>query len=164
MGLGTGKLAVLALACLVAAGSFGAAIGEALDGSGSARALDTIELRKDDDGGDVLVDDGTDDDPDGDGTRGADGTRGGVDTGGNGHTVGDGDSTRGDDGTRGGDNTGDGDRTRGNDGTRGGNNTGDGDRTRGNDGTRGGDNSYVAPAPAPNYGGGYSDSGGGTDG
>jgi hypothetical protein len=34
---------------------------------------------------------------------------------------------------------------------------------RGNDATAGGDNSYVAPAPAPNYGGGggWSDDGGG---
>src|ERR687892_516412 len=136
MGLGTGRLIVFMLACLVAAGGMGAAIGEAVGGSDSAKALDSIELRKDD-RGDEFVDDDVGDDPDGDGTRGADGTRGGVDTGGNGHTVGDGDATWGDDGTRGGGN-GDGDLTRGDDGTAGGANTGDGDRTRGDDGTRGG--------------------------
>jgi hypothetical protein len=92
MGIGIGRLAVIVLACLVAAGGIGAAIGEAVGGSDSARALESIELRKDD-RGDELVDDDGGDDPDGDGTRGADGTRGGVDTGGNGHTVGDGDAT-----------------------------------------------------------------------
>ncbi len=56
---------------------------------------------------------------------------------------------------------GDGDDTKGDDGTGGGDNTGDGDWTGGNDGTGGGDNSYVAPAPAPAYGGGGDDSGGG---
>lgn len=140
MGLGAGRLAVFLLACLLAAGGIGAAIGEALSGTESARALDSIELRKDDQREEIADEDAGD--PDGDGTRG-------------------------DDGTRGGSNTGDGDRTRGNDGTRGGNNTGDGDWTAGNDGTGGGDNSYVAPAPAPDYGGGgggYSDDGGGTDG
>jgi hypothetical protein len=66
--------------------------------------------------------------------------------------VGDGDATRGDDGTGGRPPTG----------------GGDGDRTRGDDGTGGGDNSYIAPAPAPDYGGGgggdWSDDGGGSDG
>src|SRR5918997_2032980 len=105
MGLGTGRLIVFMLACLVAAGGMGAAIGEAVGGSDTSRALDPVELRKDD-RGDELVDDDVGDDPDGDGTQGADGTVGGVDTGGNGNTVGDGDGTRGDDGTGGGKNTG----------------------------------------------------------
>jgi hypothetical protein len=164
--MGLGRLAVLALAILVAGGGFGAAIGEALGDDSSARTVDSIELRKDD-RGDEFVDEETDDDPDGDGTRGADGTCACVDTGGNGQAVGDRDHTRGDDGTRKGNNTGDRDHTRGNDGTRGGNNSGDGDRTVGNDGSAGGDNSYEAPAPAPNYGGGggdWSGDGGGSDG
>jgi hypothetical protein len=153
----TGRLAVLALAALLAFGGLGTAF--ALDGGdddpGSAQP---IELRKDDASAEVLTeeDDG-DPEPTGDGdrTRGDDGTGGGNNTG-------DGDRTRGNDGTRGGDNTGDRDATAGNDGTRGGDNTGDGDATWGNDGTGGGDNSYVAPA-AP-AGGGYGDSGGGTTG
>src|SRR5919106_1637421 len=153
MGLGTGRLIVFMLACLVAAGGMGAAIGEAVGGSDSSRALDPIELRKDD-RGDELVDDDVGDDPDGDGTRGADGTvggdrtRGGDDTLDGPRTAGhdgtrDGDNTVGGDRTRGGDNTADGPRTAGQDGTR------DGDWTAGNDGTLGGDNSYVAPAPDP---------------
>src|ERR687896_1473069 len=89
MGIGTGKLVVFMLACLVAAGGMGAAIGEAVGGSNSSAALDPIELRKDD-RGDEMVDDDVGDDPDGDGTHGADGTIGGVDTGGNGNTTGDG--------------------------------------------------------------------------
>ncbi len=126
----TGRIAVLALAAVLAFGGLGTAFALSGDDDSSA-AADPIELRKDDAGDDVLV--GEDDDgPDGDG-----------------------DSTRGDDGTRGGDNTGDGDKTRGNDGTRGGDNTGDGDATYGNDGTGGGDNSYVAPAAS----GGGDDSG-----
>jgi hypothetical protein len=131
----TGRLAVIALAAVLALGGIGTAF--ALDGDDDAPESQPIELRKDDATADVLTEE-DDDGPDGDG-----------------------DSTRGDDGTGGGDNTGDGDRTRGNDGTRGGDNTGDGDATYGNDGTGGGDNSYVAPAPA--YGGGDV-SGGGTTG
>jgi hypothetical protein len=50
MGIGTGRLAVLLVACLVAAGGVGAAIGAAIGGSDSAKALDSIELRKDDRG------------------------------------------------------------------------------------------------------------------
>jgi hypothetical protein len=142
MGIGTGRLVVFMLACLVAAGGMGAAIGEAVGGSGSSQSLDPIELRKDDRGDEVAEDDDGDD-PDGDGTR-------------------DGDDTGGGDRSRGGDNTADGPRTGGHDGTR------DGDATGGNDGTVGGDNSYVAPAPAPEPyyggGGGGTDDGGGTDG
>jgi hypothetical protein len=103
MGIGLGRLAVALVAVLVAAGGIGAAIGKAVSGPDSVRALDTIDLRKDDPGDEPVDDDW--EDPDGDGTRGADGTRGGIDTGGNGQTVGDGDRTRGDDGSGGGDNT-----------------------------------------------------------
>jgi len=145
-----GRLAVIALAAVLAFGGLGTALALSGDDDSTAQA-DPIELRKDDAGDDVLV--GEDDDgPEGEGdsTRGDDGTGGGNNTG-------DGDSTRGNDGTSGGDNTGDGDSTRGNDGTRGGDNTGDGDSTRGNDGTGGGDNSYVAPAA----GGGDDSDGGG---
>ena len=171
MGIGTARLAVVVLACIVAAGGFGAAIGQALDGGEPARALEPIELRKDDATDDELVADDARENRDGDGdlTWGDDGTMGGNNTGDGdrtrgddgtrgGNNTGDGDRTRGNDGTRKGDNTGDRDRTRGNDGTRGGNNTGDGDWTAGNDGTAGGDNSYVAPAPAPSGGGGGGDS------
>ena len=133
----SGRLAVLALAAILAFGGIGTAFAVDGDDDGPG-AADPVELRKDDAAADVLVEE-DDDGPEGDG-----------------------DSTRGDDGTAGGDNTGDGDRTRGNDGTGGGDNTGDGDATWGNDGTGGGDNSYVAPA-APVYGGG-DDSGGGTTG
>ena len=128
-----GRIAVLALAAVLALGGLGTAFA-ALAGDGADDPVaQEIELRKDDPGAELVS---ADDDDEGDGDR-----------------------TRGDDGTRGGNNTGDGDRTRGNDGTRGGDNTGDGDATWGNDGTGGGDNSYVAPAPV--YGGG-DDSGGGT--
>ena len=48
MGIGTGRLAVLVLACLVAAGGFGAAIGEALEGRRPATRVEPIDLRKDD--------------------------------------------------------------------------------------------------------------------
>ena len=134
----TGRLAVLALAAVLAFGGLGTAF--ALDGDDDGPgATQPIELRKDDASAEVLTEE-DDGDPE---------------------PSGDGDRTRGDDGTDGGNNTGDGDRTRGNDGTGGGDNTGDGDATWGNDGTGGGDNSYVAPA-APAYGGG--DSGGGTTG
>ena len=135
----TGRLAVLALAALLAFGGLGTAF--ALDGDDDGPGgAQPIELRKDDASAEVLTEE-DDGDPE---------------------PTGDGDATRGDDGTGGGNNTGDGDRTRGNDGTRGGDNTGDGDATWGNDGTGGGDNSYVAPAaPAPAYGGGGDDSGGG---
>ena len=127
-----GRLAVIALAAVLAFGGLGTALALSGDDDSTAQA-DPIELRKDDAGDDVLV--GEDDDgPEGDG-----------------------DSTRGDDGTGGGNHTGDGDSTRGNDGTSGGDNTGDGDSTRGNDGTGGGDNSYVAPAA----GGGDDSDGGG---
>jgi hypothetical protein len=150
----TGRLAVLALAALLAFGGIGTAF--ALDGGDDDPGMaDPVELRKDDAAADVIVEEDDGPDGDGDSTRGDDGTAGGDNTG-------DGDATRGNDGTAGGDNTGDGDATRGNDGTRGGDNTGDGDATWGNDGTGGGDNSYVAPA-APAYGGG-DDSGGGTTG
>ena len=139
-----GRLAVLALAAVLAFGGLGTAFALS-GGDDSTASADPIELRKDDAGDDVLV--GEDDDgPEGDGdaTKGDDGT-------------GDGDKTRGNDGTGGGDNTGDRDATAGNDGTSGGDNSGDGDATYGNDGTGGGDNSYVAPAA----GGGGDDSGGG---
>jgi len=149
-----GRLAVLALAAVLALGGIGTAFAAlSSDGSDDA-AAQPIELRKDDAGAEIVADD--DDQGDGDRTRGDDGTSGGDNTG-------DGDRTRGNDGTDGGNNTGDGDRTRGNDGTDGGDNTGDGDATWGNDGTGGGDNSYVAPA-AGGGGGGDSYSGGGTDG
>ena len=97
--MGMGRLAVLALAILVAGGGLGAAIGEALGDDSSTRTVDAIDLRKDDRGDEIV-----DDDPDGDGTRG-------------------GDATRGNDGTRGGNNTGDGDATWGNDGSAGGDNS-----------------------------------------
>ena len=153
----TGRLAVIALAAVLAFGGLGTAF--ALDGDDDAPGAEPIELRKDDASVEVLTeedDDGPEPAGDGDATRGDDGTRGGDNTG-------DGDRTRGDDGTRGGNNTGDGDRTRGNDGTRGGDNTGDGDGTWGNDGSSGGDNSYVAPAAGGGYDGG-SYSGGGSSG
>jgi hypothetical protein len=83
-----GRLAVLALAAVLALGGIGTAFAAlSSDGDDDPRAQ-AIELRKDDAGDDFVVDD-----------------------------EGDGDDTRGDDGTGGGDNTGDGDRTRGNDGT-----------------------------------------------
>src|SRR5918999_1571104 len=97
MGIGTGRLVVFMLACLVAAGGMGAAIGEAVGGSDTGESLEPIELRKDDRGDEVVADD-EGDDPDGDGTRGADGTAAGDNTG-------DGDGTGGDDGTVGGDNS-----------------------------------------------------------
>ena len=134
----TGRLAVLALAAVLAFGGLGtafAALGD--DGEDDARTA-AIELRKDDAGSELVSDEDDDE--------------------------GDGDRTRGNDGTRGGDNTGDRDATAGNDGTRGGDNTGDGDATWGNDGTGGGDNSYVAPAAGGGYDGGGSYSGGGSDG
>ena len=134
----TGRLAVLALAALLAFGGLGTAFALG-GGDDDPRATEPIELRKDDASAEVLTEE---------------------DDGGP-EPTGDGDSTRGNDGTRGGDITGDGDRTRGNDGTRGGDNTGDGDATYGNDGTGGGDNSYVAPAAG--WGGGDS-AGGGTTG
>ena len=130
-----GRLAVLALAAVLALGGIGTAFAAlADDDGGDDDGVQAIELRKDDATAELV----SDDDDEGDGDR-----------------------TRGDDGTSGGNNTGDGDRTRGNDGTGGGDNTGDGDATWGNDGTGGGDNSYVAPA-APAYGGGDSYGGGTT--
>jgi hypothetical protein len=127
----TARMAVITLAVVVALGGLGVGYVRTFNES-DAKAVDSIDLRKDDSSSDlVAVDD----------------------------EEGDGDSTRGDDGTRGGDNTGDRDSTRGNDGTRGGDNTGDRDSTRGNDGTGGGDNSFVTPATPDYYGG--DDSGGG---
>jgi hypothetical protein len=113
------RLAVIALAAVLALGVIGTAFAQ-LGAGDDAATTEPIELRKDDAALEIVQEEDDDE--------------------------GDGDRTRGDDGTRGGNNTGDGDRTRGNDGTRGGNNTGDGDATLGNDGTGGGDNSYVAPA------------------
>ena len=130
-----GRLAVLALAAVLALGGLGTAFAALSDDGAGDPLAQEIELRKDDPGAELV----SEEDDEGDGDR-----------------------TRGDDGTRGGNNTGDGDRTRGDDGTRGGDNTGDGDATWGNDGTGGGDNSYVAPAAGG--GGGDSYSGGGTDG
>jgi hypothetical protein len=147
-------MAVITLAVVVALGGLGVGYVNTFD-EGDAQAVDTIDLRKDDNSAELVAEQ-DDDEGDGDDTRGDDATGGGNNTG-------DRDSTRGNDGTRGGDNTGDRDSTRGNDGTRGGDNTGDGDATGGNDGTSGGDNSYVAPA-APDYGAGDdSNSGGGYD-
>jgi hypothetical protein len=128
----TARMAVITLAVVVALGGLGVGYVNTFD-EGDAQAVDTIDLRKDGNSGELVAE--QDDDE------------------------GDGDDTRGDDATGGGNNTGDRDSTRGNDGTRGGDNTGDGDATGGNDGTGGGDNSYVAPA-SPDYGGG-DDSGGG---
>ena len=121
----TGRLAVLALAVLLAFGGLGTAV--VIGDDDTPDSVSAIDMRKDDAGDDVFVDEDDGDD----------------------------DATRGDDGTGGGDNTGDGDKTRGNDHTAGGDNTGDGDATRGNDNTASGD-SYGAPAPAPD-GGGFSD-------
>ena len=123
------KIALLALAAVVAFGGLTAVAANVFgdDDDGSVAVRD-VELRKDDDVGEVeLV---ADDEPEGDG-----------------------DDTRGNDGTRRGDNTGDRDDTRGDDGTRGGDNTGDGDATAGNDGSAGGDNSY-APPPVTGAAGG----------
>jgi hypothetical protein len=128
----TAKMAVLALAVVVALGGLGVGFVRTFD-EGAAEAVEPLELRKDDRSPELVAEDDDDE--------------------------GDGDSTRGDDGTRRGDNTGDRDSTRGNDGTRGGDNTGDGDATWGNDATGGGDNTFAAPADPGYYGGG--DSGGG---
>jgi hypothetical protein len=128
-----GRLAVIALAAVLALGGIGTAFAQLGGDDDPGGVAEPIELRKDD-AGMALVQD-VDDDDDGDG-----------------------DATFGDDGTGGGNNTGDGDRTRGNDGTGGGNNTGDGDRTWGNDGTGGGDNTF---APVGATGGGGTDDGGG---
>jgi hypothetical protein len=163
----TAKMAVLMLVVVVALGGLGAGFIRTFD-DGDPRAVEPLELRKDDSAPDLVAED--DDEGDGDSTRGDDGTRGGNNTGDGDNTRGndgtrggnntrDGDSTWGNDATRGGDNTGDGDSTWGNDATRGGDNTGDGDATWGNDGSAGGDNSFVAPADPGYYGGG--DSGGG---
>jgi hypothetical protein len=72
----TGRLAVLALAAILAFGGLGTAFAIGGDDDGSANA-DPIELRKDDASAEVLVEE--DDGPEGDGddTRGDDGTRGG---------------------------------------------------------------------------------------
>jgi len=61
-----------------------------------AKAVEPIDLRKDDTSAELVAEE--DDDGDGDATRGDDGTSGGNNTG-------DRDSTRGDDGTGGGDNS-----------------------------------------------------------
>ena len=96
----TGRLAVLALAAVLAFGGLGTAF--ALDGGDDDQgAAAPIELRKDDASAEVLTEE-DDGDPE---------------------PSGDGDNTRGNDGTRGGDNTGDGDATQGNDGTGGGDNS-----------------------------------------
>jgi len=97
-----GKLAVLALALMLASGGIGAALadwrasdpGEPIDLVGEDARKDDIAESK------ALVDD---DEGDGDDTRGDDGTNGGDNT--RDVRAGDGDSTRGDDGTNGGDNT-----------------------------------------------------------
>jgi len=129
----TARMAVITLAVVVALGGLGFGYVRTLN-EGEAQAVDTIDLRKDDNSAELVA---VDDDE------------------------GDGDDTGGNDGTRGGDNTGDRDSTRGNDGTRGGDNTGDGDWTAGNDGTGGGDNSFVTPATPDYYYGGGDDSAGG---
>ncbi len=95
-----GRLAVLALAAVLAFGGLGTAL--ALGGDDDdPRAAEPIELRKDDASAEVLTEE-DDGQPD---------------------PTGDGDSTRGNDGTRGGDNTRDGDATYGDDGTGGGDNS-----------------------------------------
>ena len=94
--MGIGQLAVVALIAAVVAGGTGAAVADLA--STDDPGVGAIDLRKDDGApGDELVED--EEDPDGDGTKGADGTKGGNDTGR------DGDDTRGNDGTGGGDNT-----------------------------------------------------------
>ena len=90
-----GRLAVIALAAVLALGGIGTAFAQLGGDDDSPEAGTPIELRKDDAAFEIAQDD----------------------------DVGDGDDTLGDDGTAGGDNTGDGDRTRGNDGTGGGDNT-----------------------------------------
>ena len=86
----TGRLAVIALAAVLAFGGIGTAF--ALDGDDDAPESQPIELRKDDATADVLTeeDDG-DPDPtgDGDSTRGDDGTSGGNNTADNTNTGGD---------------------------------------------------------------------------
>jgi hypothetical protein len=95
-----GKLAVIGIALVLAAGGVGAALADrGTSDAGEVIDLTAQDARKDD----VMESLGLVDDDDGDG-----------------------DNTRGDDGTSGGDNTGDGDNTRGDDGTSGGDNTGSG--------------------------------------
>ena len=91
-----GRLAVVALAAVLALGGFGTAFAALVGGDDDDPRAQAIELRKDDAGDAELVSD--DDEGDGDRTRGDDGTRGGNNTG-------DGDATWGNDGTGGGDNS-----------------------------------------------------------
>jgi hypothetical protein len=133
-----GKLAVIGIALVLAAGGVGAALADrGTSDAGEVIDLTAQDARKDD----VMESLGLVDDDDGDG-----------------------DNTRGDDGTSGGDNTGDGDNTRGDDGTNGGDNTGDGDNTRGDDGTSGGDNTGSGAGGGDDTGGDDTGGGGSDDG
>jgi hypothetical protein len=98
----TGKIAVLALAVLVAIGGGAALAGRAAT---TPTNVDAVQIRSDDDarrdddpadGTDPVEDDRDDDTGDGDDTKGDDGTSGGW------SRTGDGDDTKGDDGTSGG--------------------------------------------------------------
>lgn len=136
-----GRIAIGALAALVAVSGYAVASGR-LDDTKEARASDDeITLRREELADEVQAVEDDDNTGDGDKTKGDDGTNGGNNTG-------DGDDTNGNDGTNGGNNTytGDGDATNGDDGTSGGANTytGDGDATAGDDGTNGGDNTDVS--------------------
>jgi len=89
-------MAVITLAVVVALGGLGVGYVRTFD-EGSAQAVDSIDLRKDDSGAELVAEE-DDDEGDGDKTRGNDGTGGGNNTG-------DGDWTGGNDGTGGGDNS-----------------------------------------------------------
>ena len=91
----TARMAVITLAVVVALGGLGVGYVNTFD-EGDAQAVDSIDLRKDDNSAELVAED--DDEGDDDDTRGNDGTRGGDNTG-------DGDATGGNDGTDGGDNS-----------------------------------------------------------
>src|SRR5215207_8963801 len=75
----TARMAVITLAVVVALGGLGVGYVRTFD-EGSAQAVDSIDLRKDDSGAELVAEE-DDDEGDGDKTRGNDGTGGGNNTG-----------------------------------------------------------------------------------